>query len=69
MTAVILGILDTQAKLIMVLVASQTPAQQEVMWERYFQLTQPLHDLLMKIEGLGSHASAAQTAATDKPAA
>ena len=54
MTELILGILDTQAKLITTLVASQTAGQQQVLWDRYIQITQPLHDLLIKIEGLGT---------------
>lgn len=62
-TALILGILDTQAKLISTLVASQSPAQQQILWDRYIQLTQPLHDLLVKVEGLAGHpAPAAQEA-------
>lgn len=53
MTALILGILDTNAKLITTLIASQTPAQQQIMWDRYMQLTEPLHKLLVKLESLG----------------
>lgn len=52
MTALIIGILDTQAKLLTALIASQTPAQQAVLWDRYIAITEPLHLLLMKIEGL-----------------
>ncbi len=51
-TALILAILDSQAKLIVALIQSQTPAQQQVLWDRYIQLTEPLHQLLVKIEGL-----------------
>ncbi len=53
MTALILGILSNQAALITELVKSQTPAEQAQLWQRYIDLTEPLHKLLMKIEGLG----------------
>ncbi len=52
MTPLILGILDTQAKLLSTLIQSQTPAQQQVLWDRYITLTAPLHALLIKVEGL-----------------
>lgn len=53
MTALIIGILDTQVKLIAILVQSQTPEQQKILWDRYIELTTPLHKLLVKLEGLG----------------
>lgn len=53
MTALIIGILDSQAKLIAILIQSQTPEQQKILWDRYLEITAPLHKLLVKLEGLG----------------
>jgi hypothetical protein len=53
MTALIIGILDAQAKLIAVLIQSQTPEQAKLLWDRYIEITEPLHKLLVKVEGLG----------------
>ncbi len=58
MTPLILAILDSEAKLIVALINSQTPEQQKLMWDRYIQLTAPLHLLLIKIESLGQPATA-----------
>jgi hypothetical protein len=52
MTATILAILNSQAALITELIKSQTPAQQLDLWNRYLDLTAPLHALLCKIEGI-----------------
>ncbi len=49
--ALILGVLDSEGKLMVALLASQTPAQQAVLWDRYIAVTAPLHRLLLKIEG------------------
>lgn len=54
MTALIIGILSSQANLITALIQSQTPEQQKILWDRYIELTAPLHRLLIKLEGLGS---------------
>lgn len=54
MTPLILGILDTQAKLLIALIQSQTPEQQKLLWDRYIELTAPLHKLLIKVESLGA---------------
>lgn len=62
MTALILGILDSQAKLLTALIGSQTPAQQAIMWNRYIEVTEPLHKLLAKLEGLNSIAEDAPAA-------
>lgn len=52
MTAIILGILETQAKLITELIKSQTPEQAKILWDRYIEITEPLHKLIVKLEGL-----------------
>jgi hypothetical protein len=54
MTPLILAILDSNAKLLVALIGSQTPAQQAIMWQRYLDLTEPLHRLLVRIEHLGA---------------
>lgn len=53
-TALVLAIIQTQADLVKVLIASQTPDQQKIMWDRYIELTEPLHKLIVKLENLGS---------------
>ena len=54
MTGIVLAILDSMAKIVSTLIASQTPDQQKILWDRYIELTAPLHKLLVKIENLGS---------------
>lgn len=49
MLTLILSILDTQAKLLTVLINSQTPEQQKILWDRYIEATEPLHRLLGRI--------------------
>jgi hypothetical protein len=51
-TELILGILSAQANLVIELVRSQSPAQQQVLWDRYIAATAPLQALLIKVEGL-----------------
>jgi hypothetical protein len=64
MTATILAILNSQAALFLALIGSQTPAQKQVMWDRYITLTAPLHALLMRIEKVTPAEMAATEAAT-----
>jgi hypothetical protein len=54
MTATILAILTTLSGVIAELIKSQTPEQAQILWDRYIQLTDPLHRLLIKLEGLQS---------------
>lgn len=58
-TPLILAILEANAKLITVLVESQTPEQRKLLWDRYIEVTAPLHRLLVKIESLGQEPHAA----------
>jgi hypothetical protein len=55
MTALIIAILDTLSKVLLALIQSQTPAQSQILWDRYIELTAPLHRLLIKIENLGAN--------------
>lgn len=64
MTALILGILDSQAKLAVALISSQTPGEQAIMWQRYIDLTTPLHNLLCKLEHITPGETAAAIAVT-----
>lgn len=52
MTTLILSILDSEGKIVIALLASQTPAQQQVLWDRYIAVTAPLQALLIRIENL-----------------
>ncbi|MDP9171499.1 MAG: hypothetical protein M3N54_12840 [Acidobacteriota bacterium] len=54
MTLTVLSILDGITKLAGILIASQTPDQQRILWDRYIQDTAPLHRLLIKLENLGT---------------
>lgn len=53
MTPLILAILNANAQILTELIKSQTPEQQKVLWDRYIEVTEPLHKLLIKIENLG----------------
>jgi len=52
LTELILGILSAQANLVVELIKSQTPAQQQILWDRYIAATAPLQALLVKVENL-----------------
>jgi hypothetical protein len=52
MTALILGVLNSQALLFTELIKTQTPPVQLELWQRYLDLTTPLHAWLCKIEGI-----------------
>lgn len=48
----ILALLDSQTKVTLALIQSQTPEQQKLLWDRHIQLTEPLYRMLLKIENL-----------------
>ncbi len=52
MTSLILTFLAGITNLATVLIQSMTPAQAQVLWDRYIQVTAPMHQLLIKVEGL-----------------
>jgi hypothetical protein len=48
----ILALLDSQTKVTLALIQSQTADQQKILWDRHIQLTEPLYRILLKIETL-----------------
>ena len=52
MHTAVLAILQANSAMNEELIKSQTPAQQQVLWDRYIQISQPLHNLLAKLEGV-----------------
>jgi hypothetical protein len=63
-SAILLAIIQSQINLFESLIASQTPAQKLLMWDRYITLTAPIHALLMRIEKVTPEEIAATNAAT-----
>lgn len=49
------------------LIASQTPAEQLVMWTRFNTITEPLYLLLVKVEGLTAAPAASAASAAAPP--
>lgn len=47
--AIVLAFLDKLTSLVQVLVASQTPEQSKILWDRYIERTEPLYKLLVKL--------------------
>ena len=45
----IAAIIDSITRLTEVVVKSQTPEQQKIMWDRYIEITGPFHRLAVKI--------------------
>lgn len=52
-TASIVAIMDAVTRMTIAISATQTVEQQALAWDRWFKLTEPLFNLLIKLEGGG----------------
>lgn len=50
MTVLILALLKSETDLLTEMLKSQTAEQQKLLWDRHIARTQPLYDLIIKIE-------------------
>lgn len=49
----IAAIIDSITRLTLAVIESQTPEQRRVMWDRYIEVTEPFHKLMVKLVNAG----------------